>query len=194
MTTDDDAAAELLAAAQAEANNADGIASIGELVRQVRALEANIADREEALGGQREKLRQLVEQDIPDAMLAANCASFKTVDGQVLTVDNVVHANISEANAEAAFAWLRENGHGDLIKAKYTLNFGKGEEAKSAKLATYLKRQGIDPTVKESVHPQTLAAFVREQLADSQELPADILGIHEGRVAKFKAPKGAKKQ
>jgi hypothetical protein len=49
-----------------------------------------------------------------------------------------------------------------------------------------LKQKGLDPAVKESVHPQTLNAFVKEQLTSGKDLPADLFGVYVGSRAKLK--------
>ena len=46
-------------------------------------------------------------------------AELKLHDGSHLKVSTSYRATITEANKEAAFNWLRENGLGDIIKTRY---------------------------------------------------------------------------
>ena len=40
----------------------------------------------------------------------------------------------TEANKEAAFNWLRNNGLGDIIKNEISVSFGRNEDNKAASL------------------------------------------------------------
>ena len=51
------------------------------------------------------------------------------INGEEVEVRNTYGAHIKEANKEAAFAFLRESGHGDIIKNTVSVAFGKGEDA-----------------------------------------------------------------
>ena len=53
-------------------------------------------------------------------------------------------------------------------------------------LKKLLNDSGISFTDKESVHPQSLNAFIREQTEKGKALPHDLLGVHIGQIAKIK--------
>jgi uncharacterized protein (DUF362 family) len=44
-----------------------------------------------------------------------------------------------------------------------------------------LVNTGYEPNQKTVVHPQTLKAFVKEQLESGKELPLDLLGAYAGQ-------------
>ena len=74
--------------------------------------------------------------------------------------------------------WLRDNGHGDLVKHVVSVAFGAGEddvaqetkELLSAHLAKNTSGLAVDD--KETVHNQTLNAFLRKMNEDGEEIPA----------------------
>ena len=58
----------------------------------------------------------LSEQTIPDLMHRAGVSLIKLDDGSKVEVKPFYSARIPVSRTEEAFTWLRDNGHGDLIK------------------------------------------------------------------------------
>jgi hypothetical protein len=83
-------------------------------------------------------------------------------------------------------SWLVDNNHGSLIKNEVTLKFGKDEDEKAAATVESLKQQGLSPSQKQGVHPQTLNAFIKEQITSGKDIPSDIFGIYVGSRANIK--------
>ena len=94
-------------------------------------------------------------------------------------------ANISIANREAAYSWLRSNGLGDIIKNEITVSFGRNEDNKAANYANLAKGQGYQPTQKLKVEPMTLKALVRERIEAGKEMPTDIFNVFVGNRTKL---------
>ena len=95
-------------------------------------------------------------------------------------------ANISVANREAAYGWLRSNGLGDIIKNEITVSFGRNEDNKAAEYANLAKGQGYQPTQKLKVEPMTLKALVRERIEAGKEMPTDIFNVFVGNRTTIK--------
>ena len=104
-------------------------------------------------------------------------AELKLQDGSHLKVSTSYRATITEANKEAAFNWLRDNGLGDIIKNEISVSFGRNEDNKAADYAELAKGQGFQPTQKMKVEPMTLKALVRERIEAGKEMPTEIFGI-----------------
>jgi hypothetical protein len=68
------------------------------------------------------------------------------------------------ANREKFYKWLRENNFGSLIRTEVVAQFGMGEDKKAVALTLSLLKRKYDVIQKQSVHPSTLKAFVKEQL------------------------------
>ena len=106
-------------------------------------------------------------------------------DGVTIEVKPFVSASISKANREEAYQWLMDNGHGDIIKNLVSVDVGKDSE--QAKLALdVLRNAGLEPSNDKKVHPQTLKAFVREQVEKGTPIPLELLGAYLGQKATIK--------
>ncbi len=161
-------------------------AKITEKAIALQKLQEDVKTLEHALKETKEKLRIVEEQELPEAMQAANLQEIKLTNGAKITMSQFYKGSISEKNRDAAHNWLLSNNHGGIIKHEVSLKFGKDEGEKANDAVQSLKQKGLDPAVKESVHPQTLNAFVREQLTSGKDLPADLFGVYVGSRAKLK--------
>ena len=101
-------------------------------------------------------------------------------------VGNYYGASIKEAKKEAAFAWLRNNGFGDMIKNQVSCSFGRDEDEKARGLIDTLNEKGYPSSQREWVEPSTLRAFIREQHEAGKELPMDLLGAFVGQKTTIK--------
>lgn len=176
---------EYLAYAQPAASGGD-LSSLQNLAEQQAAAEAEVAKAEAALNRAKEVLKDLAERQVPDAMEQVGLSEFKTATGLVIKIDEIIRASIPNPQLFAALAWLKAHNHSALIKRSVVLNFGKGEDDKADKLLRELVEQGLEPTDKAGVHPQTLGAFVREKLEKGEEVPLDLFGVFRQRVARIK--------
>ena len=106
-----------------------------------------------------------------------------------LKVSTSYRATITEANKEAAFNWLRNNGLGDIIKNEISVSFGRNEDNKAANYAELAKGQGFQPTQKMKVEPMTLKALVRERMEAGKDMPTEIFGVYSGNKTTIKRNK-----
>lgn len=154
-----------------------------ELLR-LTAQEAVIAER---LARVQEARRVVEEKYLPEAMQRIGLRDFTTDHGQCISIETHYAASITEARKDDAFAWLRDHGHGALIKRNVAVQFGKGEDAKAITflelIRNYYPQQAT--TDKTSVHPQTLKAFVKTELEGGRDVPFDLLGVHIVQKAKI---------
>ena len=86
---------------------------------------------------------------IPTMMSEMGLAELKLHDGSHLKVSTSYRATITEANKEAAFNWLRENGLGDIIKNEISVSFGRNEDNKAADYAELAKSQWVPTDTKD---------------------------------------------
>jgi seryl-tRNA synthetase len=92
-------------------------------------------------------IRGLQQITVPELFREGNATSV-TVLGYRVTTSSVVRASIRKDTKDNAFAWLKAEGHGDLIK--------------------------VEPTV----HPETLAAWARVELEQGTELPEELFSVY----------------
>jgi len=160
---------------------------IAALVEEDLEVQDRIAALELDLKKARDKHRKLTEMDIPAAMQeAGGVAMIKLANGHTVEVKEVIAARIPVAQQGQAYGWLRKHGFEDLIKNDIIVGLGKGDDEVAKAVGDYLESVGIGYQRKESVHYQTLGAFVREQDAAGAPVPEDIFGVYRGLVATIK--------
>jgi len=170
----------------------DLFARLAALADKQTEAQLSVVRAEIALKEAQEALRKVSEEELPEFMQNVIGAKEITLrDGRKVEVGEVVRAGITKARQAEAFKWLRENGHKRLIKHIIKLEFTKGEDEKATTLTELLKKHGYEADDAESVHAQTLGAFVREKLEEGT-LPdeaLELLGVHRQNVAKITVKK-----
>lgn len=138
------------------------------------------------------EISHLEKEVLPDALKTLGIKDITLESGAKISLVEIIATSISAEHKEAAHAWLRDHGHGDIIKNNVTVSFGKGEDVHAEKLVDYLLRirdEGHirfgDLEQKESVHASTLKAFVKSQLAEGTEFPSTLFGLYVGQTVKL---------
>lgn len=162
------------------------LATIAELANTQLELEAGVEAAELALKDAKERLRKVRTELLPAAMASAGVSEFTLADGTKVSVKPDVEASVAEVNKARAYTWLRDNGHGSIIKNEVKLAFGMGEEDRAKALVTYLQEQGLDFDQKQAIHPGTLKAWAKEELAKGTPLADVGFTVFELKVAKVK--------
>lgn len=162
--------------------------SLDDMASLARALvdaDAAVEDADQALKNAKERARVLREETIPSAMQELGLEELKLATGQKLSIKQEVYASIPAANKNAAFQWLNDNGFGGLIKIEVDASFGNGEQDAAMALYQELNSRGLTASFDQSVHPQTLKAFLKEQLAQGTNIPLDLFGARPVWTAKL---------
>jgi len=147
---------------------------------------ARLVELDEETREVKDRLRQVSERELPDAMDEAGVEGFTLKDGRKVSIKVEYYASIPKDKQPLAFSWLRERGHDGLIKRNVTAKFGKGEDGLAEAFVAWAREHYFVPIDdKQSVHHQTLKAFVREQMEDGIEIPQDVFGVHVRNVAKI---------
>ena len=149
------------------------------------ALEDEMKQLEEQLKAKAKALRKLSQEIIPAKMSELGLESLTLTDGSSVKVKQLVQASIPVKYREEAFKWLRDHGHGDLIKNQVSATFGKGEDDSASNFIDKIQELGYQPNQKVWVEPMTLKAFVREQIAGGSEIPMDKFGVFVGAETKI---------
>ena len=163
----------------------ENIKSLADQVKSLRDLEDQVKADEELLKDKKKEVERISGEVIPTLLSEMGLSSLKLADGSAVDVKPYYAANISVANREAAYGWLRENGLGDIIKNNVTVSFGRNEDNKAAEYANLAKSQGYQPTQKLKVEPMTLKALVRERIENGKDMPMDIFNVFVGNRTKL---------
>lgn len=154
---------------------------------EVFKLENEIEELQQLLKDKGEELRELRDIKIPTYMTDELGWSKATLaDGREVTVKPVVRGHISKEKKPHALRWLREHEAGSIIKNEVKVKFPAGEEQYATALVAELEGDDYNVEQTESVHPQTLAKFIRECLAEGKELDRELLGVYTGSTVKIK--------
>ena len=175
---------------------------VGDKLMQLKALADLLiaatlatASAEAELSRAKETLRRIQEDDIPELMKEIGLQEITLDTGDKLSVHNEIQCSITEARRQAAHAWLTERGFSGLIKTSIEIKFGRGEADDARIFLPQIEELTRHSAVLEdAVHPQTLKAFLKEQLEDGTDLPQDLFGLRAYSKAKLTFAKGVTKK
>jgi hypothetical protein len=161
------------------------IEDITKLANAMVDAEQDVKDAELRLERTKERLRKIREDTIPGVMQELGLSELRLATGEKLSIKQDVYSQLANENKGAAYNWLEENGFGGLIKVNVVVDFGKGELERAKKLQSLLAEKGLSVTIGESVHWQTMKAFLNEQIKKEADIPLDLFGATPIFVAKI---------
>lgn len=198
---DDDPTLELLFAVAEERkerlleDGSDKLAKIGQVGAAMRALDDEIKLLEASVESKKKELFELRTKTLPDLLREVGMSSFALDDGTTVELKDEIYPDIPAALREEAYEWLRQHGHGDLIKHEIKVTFGMGEDTDALRIRQLLveHESPLNFSEKETVLPQSLKAWIKEQDRKGGALPEGLINVHRVTVAQMKTPKGTRK-
>lgn len=178
--------------------DADAVSSGDNILKSISLLAIEQVEAEEALARAEEQvqlakaaLENIKNRRFPDLMQEAGQKLIKTENNLIVELKDVVRASIPEIRRPEAHGWLEEHGHGDVVKYELKADLGKGDEArkKAALIQEFCATLGVAANGKEAVHPQTLAALVKEMMAAGIEFDQQLFGVFVAKETKIKVAK-----
>lgn len=175
-------------AEQASTGSLENIASLAN--RQVE-LERQIESAKLAVTILTEQHRAVSQDALPEAMQAVGMEKFTLADGSEIELKKDVETSFVAAARDngLAFAWLEEHGHGGIIKHNVTCAFGRDEGGEAQRLTEVLESNEFKFNEERNVHPQTLAAWGRQEAREGRTPPEEIFHTFNVRKAKIKVPR-----
>lgn len=142
---------------------------------------------EEQLKEAKDNLKRIDEVEIP-TLLDGIQGKINLPDGRIIEVSEKIRGNIGGDKKLPALNWLNKNGHGNLIKRKFVIEFNRDEEEKAKEFEKELREAAEEFNFKTElgVHWQTLDAFIRERLAEGDDIPLDTFGVYRQKITKVK--------
>jgi len=165
----------------------DNMGKIGAVATDIAEIENEIQKLKEELKKKEDYKTKLSEEVLPSLFSEVGLSELKLADGRKIKVSEYYRAAIKVENRDAAYAWLRNSGFGDLVKNQITCSFGRNEDEKASELVSELTSKGYESAQREWVEPSTLRAFVREQYEAGREIPMDLLGAYIGHKTTIKS-------
>ena len=162
------------------------INKLADKIKELQASQLELQEQEDAIKQKKKDIEHLSGEVIPTMLSEMGLSYLKLQDGSSVEVKTNYSATITQANKEAAFNWLRENGLGDIIKNEISVSFGRNEDNKAADYANLAKGQGFEPQQKLKVEPMTLKALVRERMEAGKEMPTELFNIYVGNKTTIK--------
>ena len=162
------------------------INKLADKIKELQAQQEQLQQQEDAIKQKKKDIEYLSGEVIPTMLSEMGLSYLKLQDGSSVEVKTNYSATITQANKEAAFNWLRENGLGDIIKNEISVSFGRNEDNKAADYAELAKGQGLEPQQKLKVEPMTLKALVRERMEAGKEMPTELFNIYVGNKTTIK--------
>jgi len=164
----------------------ENIQSLADQVEKLNILDQQVQLLEKDLKQKKKNFEHLSGEVIPTMMAEMGLSQLKLMDGSSVDVKPNYSANITIANRDAAFNWLRTNGLGDIIKNEISVSFGRNEDNKAADYAALASERGYQPTQKLKVEPMTLKALVRERIEADKEMPTELFNVFGGNKTTIK--------
>jgi hypothetical protein len=178
-----------------ESPRQDKLDQLREAAKKLRDHTLHAADLEDQLKKTKAEITKLTKVELPALFELAGVTSIGiepegNMPAYEARAKPYYHANIASdwepQRREAAFTWLTDNGHGDMIKGVITVQFGLGDEPLMRRVEQGLIKAGVPYTKEQSVPWSTLTSFVKEQITRCNTTPPlELLGATVGRVVKL---------
>ena len=176
-------------AEQFSAINEDGMSRVSKLARLQLTLEERVKTYEEEVKETKRSLKEVAEEQLPAAMAEYNMTKIGLEDGSEIKINKFYSASIPKDKADESFAWLVDNGFGDLIKNQVATNFVRGQEEQANEFAEELTERGMPVNSRKWVEPMSLKAWYKESIENGISIPDELFGGYIGEKAKITTPK-----
>lgn len=157
---------------------------LGELANKVANLDEKIIQKENELKNLRKEYNDVATNKIPDLFDEFGLSKLTLTDGTFIEINRKYAASITKENQSECFKWLKKHKFDSLIKHQLISNLKKGENKEAAEILKLCKKLGVTYVDKKSVHPNTLSAFVKEQIESGADFPQELFKVFPIRIAK----------
>jgi len=161
------------------------LSSLSRLADELAECERHVAQLESQVENARKRMADLAERQIPEMMDDLCLETFTTTNGFRVDVKKTVRASVPAHRRNEAMDWLDANGHGGLVKRNISVAFTREQQDDATRLQSELAESFENVRAERKVEPSTLSAFIREQLKQGAEIPMDLFGAWEQRIARI---------
>src|SRR5215469_17706423 len=146
---------------------------------------------EERIKNLSSRIKAIEQNELPEMFTQVGMSSI-TVEAMgnrpafIAERGTVYTAKIPDDKRMEAFQWFESQGHGDLVKSVINIFFGMQEHERRLEVMALLDAHGIQYYPNESIHHQTLRAFVKREIKKNHILPRELLGVYVFDEVKIK--------
>jgi len=166
---------------------------VGVLAEQLRQDLLLIAQLEAQVADVKSGVKRLQEDLLPTAMELAGMKDFTLKDGSKVKVEDSLFISIRAEKRGETFEWMKDHGHGSIVKHVISAEFGRGDDDKAKALTTLLEQNDVEFQDAQDVHWQTLRKWAKDEMAEGRHPPEELFSMLELQIATIKAPKAAKR-
>lgn len=182
----------------------EDLKAISTMADRSAELQLQIDEEGEYLKSLIEEKTRLDNVSIPEAMMSCGLESFKTSNGASVEIKPFIQVNLPAAGAiekatgdekEAlkirlaeGLKWIEDHDGSGIIKSNIIINFDRGQHDHKSKFLATLQAKGYAAISEDTVHPQTLGAFMKEKMAKGESIPAETFKLYSGTKAVVKLP------
>jgi hypothetical protein len=173
------------------ASDSTALAELAELVAQLAEAEQAMYDAEDNLRRAKQRVRQISEMQIPEVMDRVGVREFVTKTGAKISVKESIRCSVPAAKRAEAWQWLRDNGHGSLVKSTVSVSFGKEQIQDAELFRRQCEEQGMLVKSEEKVEPATLKKFIKDSLDSGTDIPMELFGAYNQKQTKVTGQGGS---
>lgn len=139
----------------------------------------------EQLKEARKNLRQVKENDLPDAMAAVNMSAFTLSNGAKVTIKDNFYASIPAARKSMCADWLIENGQAALVKQDFHIPFDATDVSEIEEFEQRLRLHGVEYSLDFKMNTMSVKAALKQLILEGEEVPMDLFGLRRVSEAKI---------
>ena len=143
----------------------------------MKAIQDKIGTAEEMIKNLKDE-EQLLADSITDLLQSRGVSELKLTDGSQVTTKEQLYCSITNDNKEKAFAWVRDQGDGDIIKNLVSVDFKKGEDKISKKFKQLAEDSGLIPNETSTIHNSTLRSYLNAKLRDGVDFDETLFSVN----------------
>ena len=161
--------------------------NLSKLAEDLVLVEDAISEVEDRLADLKRQKRKLAEIEIPDVMNEVGLKEFKLTNGLKVNIKNVFTGKITQENADEAFKWLDEHGHGGIVKGQVVIPFRLDAPKETIrKIEEFAEQMGYTAEEKLQVHHMTLSAFIKDRIMNGDpDFPRELFNVWAGFSTKI---------
>lgn len=188
----DNALEEILSAAEGGAMTPVLRQRLDKIADEVIAIDDEVETMERRLKELSKARNEITTKIIPTVLHQCGLSAYTTANGREVKLETICSGSLpKELNARSeALKLLKDYGAEGIIKTEVSVSFGIGEYDAAEETLEMLHKAGYEgASLMENVHPQTLAAFARERMANNEPIDTERLGLYVAQIAKIKQKK-----